>query len=474
MFLLFLLAGAASAAVEMSGLTNGKVAFDVNYKALDEDDDNTEKISLGGKTLTFLNNGNASENVQLELLNIASGYTLNLSASSFALNSNASQTVTINGQIPLSEDSGVHTIGQLRFGSTTYDIIANVESMLDLVEVVVYADGNKENTISNENEDTDDLRPGMEVELRFEIENLFDKDYDNGDIDINELTVKLNNDNDEDDYGDEIDEEPRDSFDELEAGEKVEGEDIVVVLSIPAEAKEGSYELEINLEGEDGNNAKHTVTWLVSLVIDREKDDVQFETVELTDSSIKCGETTYLNLELTNYGSNNQDKAAVSVYNQVLGINENYVNIKLDKNPEDSDNSFSKRIPITVNNTVKAGDYHIEVRSFLNNNKEKELRDVKLTVEKCSAAVPVVADEEEEAAETTGEAEEDLTETATGDEDDSEVVETTENEIPITSGAVIQTVEDPYSIEDFMVATLIIAFVLVIAMIVIFVVILVK
>ena len=457
----------------MTGLTNGKVSFDVNYKALDEDDDDAEKIDLGAKTLTFLNNGNASENVLLELLNIAPGYTLNLSTSSFTLISNASQTVTINGQIPLSEDSGTHTIGQLKFGTTTYDIIADVDSMLDLVEVVVYADGNKENTISNENEDTDDLRPGMEVELRFEIKNLFDKDYDNGDIDINELTVTLNNDNDEDDFGDEIDEEPRDSFDELEAGETVEGEDVVVVISIPADAQEGDYELEINLEGEDGNNAKHTVTWLVDLVIDRENDDVQFETVELTDSSIKCGETTYLNIELTNYGSNNQDKAAVSVYNNVLGINENYVNIKLDKNPDDSDNSFSKRIPITVNNTVKAGDYHVEVRSFLNNNKEKELRNVKLTVEKCTAAVVVQEETEEE---TTAEEEE---ETAEDDiditnEDDSEIVETAESEIPITSGAVIQTIEDAYTLEDFMVATLIIAFVLVIAMIVIFVVILVK
>ena len=472
MSLLFLLAGAASAAVEMTGLTNGKINFDINYKALDEDDDDAEKIDLGAKTLTFLNNGNASENVLLELLNIAPGYTLNLSNSSFTLISNASQTVTINGQIPLSEDSGEHTIGQLRFGTTTYNIIVNVESMLDLVEVVVYADGNKENTISNENEDTDDLKPGMEVELRFEIKNLFDKDYDNGDIDINELTVTLNNDNDEDDFGEEIDEEPRDNFDEIAAGETVEGEDVVVVIDIPADAKEDNYELEINLEGEDGNNAKHTVTWLVDLVIDREKDDVQFETVELEDPSLKCGEATYLNFELINYGSNSQDKAAVSVYNPVLGINENYVNIKLDKNPDDEDNSFSKRIPITVNNTVKAGDYQIEVRSFLN-NREKELRNVKLTVEKCTAAV--VAQEET----TTPIEQEDEEETAEDDidttsEDDSETVETTENEIPITSGAVIQTIEDAYTLEDFMVATLIVAFVLVVAMIVIFVVILVK
>ena len=207
----------------MTGLTNGKVSFDVNYKALDEDDDDAEKIYFGAKTLTFLNNGNASENVLLELLNIAPGYTLNLSNSSFTLISNASQTVAINGQIPLSEDSGTHTIGQLKFGTTTYDIIADVDSMLDLVEVVVYANGNKENTISNENEDTDDLRPGMEVELRFEIKNLFDKDYDNGDIDINELTVTLNNDNDEDDFGEEIDDaETINSLEEISIGAKLE------------------------------------------------------------------------------------------------------------------------------------------------------------------------------------------------------------------------------------------------------------
>lgn len=423
-----------------------------------------------------MNNGNVSENVQLELLNIAPGYTLNLSTRSFILDSNVSQNVVINGQIPLSEDSGQHTIGQLRFGAATYDIIANVDSMLDLVEVVVYADGDKENTISNENEDTEDLRPGTEVELRFEIKNLFDKDYDNGDIDINELTVKLNDDNDEDEFGDEIDEEPRESFDELDAGQTVEGEEVVVVISIPAEAEEGSYELEINLEGEDGNNAKHTVTWLVSLVVDREKDDVQFETAGLEDSSIKCGETTYLNLKLTNYGSNSQNDAAVSVHNAVLGINENYVDLELDEDPDDADNSFSKKIPITVNNTIKAGDYHIEVRSFLDNDKEKEFRDVKLTVERCSAAVVPETEAEEEAGE--GEQREqtggDYNITASGDEAEAGTVSGTESEIPITSGPVRQTVEDPYTLEDFMIATLVVAFVLIIAMIVIFVVILVK
>lgn len=469
--LTFLLAGAASAAVEMSsGLTDGKISFDVNYRALNEDDDNTQKIGLAEKTLTFLNNGNTSENVLLELLNIAPGYTLILSNSSFTLNGSASQTVTLDGEVPVDEDAGEHTIGQLKFGNTTYNIVTKVGSMLDIEEIVVYADGEKENTISNENEDTNDLRPGMEVELRFEIKNYFDKDYDNGDIDINELTVKLKNDNDEDDFGDEIDEEPRDDFNELEAGQKVEGEDVVVVIDIPADAKEDNYQLEIYLEGEDGNNAQHTVTWLIELVVDREKDDVQFEKAELEDNSIKCGETTYLNIKLTNYGSNSQDNAAVSVHNALLGINENYIDIELDKNPDDSDNSFTKRIPITVDNTVNAGDYHIEVRSYLENDEENEFRDVKLTVERCS--VPVVEDDEEE--ETVPEEEEEETTEEYDSADDIEDDAEDDSETPITSGIVMETVEDPYTSEDFFIATIIVALVLIIAMIIIFVVILVK
>ncbi|MBU0460498.1 MAG: hypothetical protein KKH52_01500 [Nanoarchaeota archaeon] len=458
-----LLAGFASAAVEMSGATDGKISFEVSYGSLDEDDDNTETINYT-KTLTFQNTGTENETVTLSKTNLA-GYTVALDVSSFELNASASQAVVLTVTIPVDDDSGEHTIGTLTFDGTAYSIVSDVESMLEINEIVVYADGEKENTLSKDGDETNDLRPGTEVELRFEIKNHFDKNYDEGDIDINKLEVKFKDSDDEDDFGDEIDEEPQDSFDKLDADETVEGEDVVVVIDIPNDAQEGNYELEIYLEGEDGNNAEHTVTWLITLVVDREKDDVQFEKAELEDNSLKCGESTYLNIELVNYGSNSHDDAAVSIYNVALGVNENFVDIELDKDPDDKDNSFEKRIPITVDDSIKAGDYHIEVRSYLNNDESLEFRDIKLTVEACSS---VVVEEEEEVVVETDE--EDL-DTTSGSGNNSEV-ESESGSNPITSGTVMQTVEDPYITEDFFIATIIIAFVLILAMIIIFVVIL--
>ena len=247
------------------------------------------------------------------------------------------------------------------------------------------------------------------------------------------------------------------------------------VIAIPAEAKEGNYELEIHLEGEDGNNAEHQVAWFVTLVVDREKDDVQFEKAELEDNSIKCGETTYLNLKLTNYGSNRQDNAAVSVYNALLNLNENYVDIELDQDPDDSDNSFSKRLPITVNNQIRPGDYHIEVRSYLDNDEEKEFRDLKLTVERCTAAVPPTEEEEEETTPPELEEEEETTgEDTVADNEEEEAAAPDDSETPLTSAVVMQTVEDPYTSEDFFIATLIVAFAVIVAMIIVFIVMLVK
>lgn len=381
--LIFLLSGAlGQAAVELTGgLTNGKIMLETDYANLKKDNTNST-LSLSQLSLTFTNKGNASESVSLELKEVVSGYTLSLSESSFTLNaSNVSgnaKTITLSTVVPINKNSGNYSIGKLKMGSTEYAIETIVKPMLKIDEIKCYADGKKEDDISSDGETIKDIPPGKEIELKFKIKNLFDKDYQKGDIEDIELQVRFKDSDDEDDFDGDIDEE--EELD-LDAGET--DDTISIKFDVPGEAKDKDYDLVVYLEGKDENGASHKVEWKVELEIQREKDDVQIETATLESSTLKCTRNTNLRATITNFGSNNQKKAAISIYNSELGLNENVQDIYLDKDPEDEENSYIKIVPISLNKEVKAGIYIIEIRAYVDNDKQKHLKEAKLTVEDC-------------------------------------------------------------------------------------------
>jgi len=394
-FMLLFLSVFGLADVEVSGLTDNKVVLDVNYGSLGEDDEDNDTMALSPLSLTFKNNGAGQEAISLELANILTDYQLELSETSFTLGvsgeENDSKTVTLSAVVPVDVDSGNHSIGKLKFGDIEYEIETFVVPMLEIEEIGVYVDDKKEDTVDDDGEEIKDIRPGSEIELRFEIENLFDDDYGEGDIEEIELTIEFEDNDDEDDFEGEIDEEAE--FD-LDAGDKVEGDEVVIKFDVPGNAKEQSYDLAIKLEGEDGNGAKHTVRWLIELELDREKDDVQIEKADLTTEILKCTRDTQLKVMMTNFGSNNQKDAALSIYSEALGMNYNFKDIYLDKDPDDEDNSYSKTIPVSLADDFGAGDYYIEVRAYVDSDEQVAYNDVKLVVESCSVEEPEEEEEE--------------------------------------------------------------------------------
>ncbi|MFH1682763.1 MAG: hypothetical protein ABIA37_03115, partial [Candidatus Woesearchaeota archaeon] len=373
----------AQAAVEItSGLTDGKVALDVDYGDLREDN---ESLILNPISLTFENKGNTSETVNLAFSGVLTGYNLNLSTTSFTLDAvggnTTTKTITLSATVPAKEDSGNHDVGKLMVGSTEYVIQTRVESMLVFNDIKVYVNGDKKTTLDSDGDSIKDVRPGSTVELKFRIDNNFDDEYDEGDIEDATLSVQFKNDNDEDDFDDEIDEE--EDFD-LDAGDSEDG--LTISIDVPTTAQEGSYELLIAVGGEDNNNAQHTNEWTITLKVNRDKDDVQIETATLSSDLLKCTRTTSLKLKLTNFGSNDQDAAAISIYNSALGINYNFDDIEMDKDPDDDTNSFSKTIPLNIDEEADAGDYYLELYAYIDGDEEVDYKTIKLTVEDCKTS----------------------------------------------------------------------------------------
>ena len=200
-FVFLILAVFAQAAEITSGLTSGKVLLNVDYGDLKKDDKDNTTMDLSALSLTIANKGNSSETVTLSLANVATGYTLKLSDTSFTLNKSgdngSTKTITLKANVPIdvdSYDSGIDTlndIGKLKIGATEYQISTKVKSQLELDEIKVYIDGKKEDTLDSSGEKISDVRPGSKVEFKFKIENKFDDDYKDGDIKDIELNVKF-------------------------------------------------------------------------------------------------------------------------------------------------------------------------------------------------------------------------------------------------------------------------------------------
>jgi hypothetical protein len=386
------------AEIVVSGLTDGKVVVNVDYSGLDKDDSVTETLTYE-KSLTFENLGTLPGDVSLGLEVILGDYTVEFEetgSDSFTLDGGKSKTVILQIIVPVDEDSGVHEVGTLDVdgveGFADEDKVAietSVKSMLKISDLDVIVDDDSEDV--DDGEEIEKIAPGMEVELELQYENLFDSDYRHGDLDNVELTVELANleDDAEDFFGDEDDElDITEDCDDIDADDN-DGE-ITVSFDIPDEAEEESYELVIRLEAEDENGATHVVEWTITLDVDREKDDVRIEKADLAMDTVVSGGETFLRIKLTNYGSNDQDEVALTVFNSVLGIDVKEWDIELEEDPDE--NSYSKTIPINVDEDVLAGTFTIDVRVFIDGDEEVDHRLIQLMV---TSAEDVLEEEEE-------------------------------------------------------------------------------
>ena len=176
------------------------------------------------------------------------------------------------------------------------------ETRIAISDLKVEVDGKDKNL--KDGDTIKNVKPGSEVEFRLEVENLNKRSG----LDINDVNIKITL--------DDIDlDEEADEFD-LKSGSK---KSKTLNFNVPLEVDEDSYDVIIEVEGEQEDGTDFILEWQLDLEIDKEKHSVVIENAGLENSYLECGESTNLNVKLVNLGSNDEE-TDLKVENPDLGV----------------------------------------------------------------------------------------------------------------------------------------------------------
>lgn len=440
-----------------ASITETSVTLTADYsKFADEDDD---FIFVTTESFTVVNDGDSP--VTVKATGLPSKYA---SQNTVTVGPGENETVTLTIEVPHDKFPGTEKIGTITiYDSNTpldnADLIQETVSMLDLSELEVkYVNSNgktqkdefttDDNTYKLEKE----VKPYTELTFTFDLQNLFDRDYQRqGKLDELELTVDLSD-------NDLLKEEVEDTykFEEIEAGKSGK---FTVTLPISEEVQPDAYTIEFTLTAEDGEGIQYEIKKEVELEIELDDEDIRIVQAKLVpETATICDKEASLQVEVHNFGSDDQDKVKVTLVNEELNVNEKVENIAIDAHTEDDD-SWQKTFAIPLENT-KVKTYFLDVKTYLDNTLT-DAEVVQLELRPCATAEPVEEVEEQSEPSMTAPEKE-------------PVEEQTADKESIT-GNIIKSVEKAsYTSNDYLIALMLIAIAVSAAMVVLMLVVLFK
>ncbi len=445
---------AFSSFAEIETTNSNDLTITLNYENLEDNDDQIKlskslalKDTTGPKDYIF-----TTENVKTD-------YKLELDITESTIDANE-KSLTYSLTVPVNVDEGVTgvvgTIVATDKADATivkrFDIKTNVESMLDVKKIIMYVNGDKEKTVNDDDEELKNLEPGDEIELKFEIDNLFDNNYDEGDLDIT-IYVTM----DDSSFGEDIDEEEDYN---LPASYSLEDDDVSIVFTVPTDAEDRNYDLNVRVKGKDDNKAVYETEWNIKLEVERERDDVRVSTLVLLPKEISCNKEATITAKAVNFGTDRQTHAALTLYNQQLSLDQKF-EFAL-KQGTSSDNSKVIQHIFPIADSVKPGDYTIIATALYDytslGGKESAILTVKDCVQKKVEDKKTVVEVAKKDSIT-----DQLAKAVAGTVNTQE-----EKATKVSSSDIVKTVEkQPYTIEDAFIALIIVAMIIILAMIVI-------
>jgi len=228
-----------------------------------------------------------------------------------------------------------------------------------------------------------EAQPGSTVEFKLEITNNFTNAED---LEIEDIQVTITIEGIDDD--DDLEEEARE-FD-LKDGKD---ENKRISFKIPLEVDEDTFDVLIEVEGDDENGTTHEVQFELELEIEKEDNEVLFwkNTPTLIPSEIKCGRNVQLSIAIINTGSDDEDDVSLEITNTELGVNFRET-FDLTEDPFDADSKFRKTYSFTLPSNIPVGIYSILSKITFDDGSDTETDTVDLVVGTCA----VLAEEEEE------------------------------------------------------------------------------
>ena len=280
--------------------------------------------------------------------------------------------------------------------STNFTITVNRKSMLEIDDLDVYVDGERDSGLDDGETISDKAKPESTVKFDFVIKSLFDdSDEDEEDIEIENIFITVTIKNIDDEGDDDLEEETKE-FD-LDADEKSSTKS--VEFDIPMDVDEDDYEVQIVVEGEEKeSNVEHKIEWTLTLRVEKEKHDMDLKRAEFDQTALSCDRETTFNVKLVNFGSSDEDEIILTVENAALGINIKEEDLEIDEGDD-----WSKSYTITVGDDILPGTYKVLTKVYYDSSDyyDKEFilnayGSTDLVISKCVVTIPVEEEEEEE------------------------------------------------------------------------------
>lgn len=219
-----------------------------------------------------------------------------------------------------------------------------------------------------------DIFPGSNVTLTLRIENTFQGE----DPDIRGVfaTVTIKDIDD----GADLEEDSLD-FD-LEPGDDYRAD---IKFAIPLDVDSGTYDVVMDIEGEDRNESSFRTRLVQKLEVRKESHDIRITNVLLSPSSVQCDRKAKLTAEIANAGSNPESQIALEFKSANLGINSFDSEIFLESSDEASEDekTYTKTLNFEVPSFFQAGKFPIFVNLYWKNFVLFDQKTVELTVNDC-------------------------------------------------------------------------------------------
>jgi hypothetical protein len=328
-----------------------------------EDFDRGNEINY---TVTITNTGTMDtlNSLSIQLVDVNSEYSATLSSlSTTTLDPGSSVETVLKLTVPEDEDSGSHSIGELKVSSvnnngttveSSTDITLNPISYITIDEIKINGKSSGDLSIEDVND------------IEVEISNDYTEDMEDVEVTIEILDV------DDDDLDEDADDQ------DIDAGDS---EDFEVEFDLSDEdIDEEEYTIRVTVEGEADDGTKHEATLEKKVDVDIEKHKVIISRTSLGANTMQCVRQNNVRVTIENVGQKDEDELDLFVKNTALGLELRKTSLNLDKF-SDSDNEDTYTFYLDLED-ANAGTYPITVELYLD-NKLEDSNEVSLEVKEC-------------------------------------------------------------------------------------------
>ncbi|MFH1591328.1 MAG: hypothetical protein ABIC95_05375 [archaeon] len=340
-------------------------------------------------TFTVQNTGTTTLTSLIPSVDGLTTFNISISPASFDLTSGQSRIVTVKGNIADDIDTtqGGET-GTIRVSNAqvSKDIVfvVNGEQMAELYRVDVYVN-NKRSRVED-GDTVDKIEPGDTIKFRFEVENNWpdnrDEDFDINNIEISLLVKDI-------DDGDDIDETI--DMDDLSAGDR---DTVEFEFTVPYNTDEDDFDFEIILTAEDENDAQYETEMRGTLTVERESHKILLSDVDINPISVSCDRTVFINAEVINIGTKDEQNVVLEATSSSLGVEEQVTGISLSDNPDDDDNTYRANFVLDIPDNKRAGTYRITVNAFRDRTDLDDSELLTIEVMDCASSIPDDGDDD--------------------------------------------------------------------------------